>query len=57
MIIIKNAQKYKDFGNGRYIRNLIDVIEENHILNVQKCKDMNRFDTIELEDVSNISQI
>jgi hypothetical protein len=47
----------KGFGNGRYIRNLIETIEENHILNVKDEDDMRRFDTIEIQDVSELSSM
>ena len=55
IIIIKNAMRKKGFGNGRYIRNLIETIEENHILNVKDTEDMKRFDTITIDDVSELS--
>lgn len=50
--IIKGAQSYNDFGNGRFITNLIEKIEEDHILNVASCNNFERLDTLKLEDIN-----
>lgn len=57
IIIIKNARRKQNFGNGRYINNLIDRIEELHILNVEGSNNYSRIDTIYIEDVEEVTEL
>lgn len=57
IFIIKNARKKQSFGNGRYVNNLIEHIEELHILNVENCEDYSRIDTIEIEDIEDVTEL
>jgi DNA polymerase III delta prime subunit len=52
MLIFKNAILKPDFANGRFARNLLEKIEEEHAFNVKRIKDERRRDTIEAEDIS-----
>ena len=50
MELFKEAKKHPNFSNGRFVRNLTEKIEEEHILN---CVDASneRMDTITIDDV------
>lgn len=50
--MFKKAQQYNDFGNGRFVNNLLEKIEEEHIMNVIGCTDNDIMDTITQKDVS-----
>ena len=52
MMIFKNASLKPNFSNGRFARNLLEKIEEEHAFNVRKIKDSTRRDTIDLEDIT-----
>jgi AAA+ superfamily predicted ATPase len=45
------AKKHPNFSNGRFIRNLVEQIEEYHILNITDFNDDVRMDTILIEDI------
>ena len=49
--LFKEAKKHPNFSNGRFVRNLTEKIEEEHIINCVDATD-ERMDTITLEDVS-----
>ena len=51
MILFNKARKLPNFSNGRFVRNLAEKIEEQHILNCTNLLDTNRMDTITIEDV------
>ena len=49
--LFKEAKKHPNFSNGRFVRNLTEKIEEEHILNCVSASD-DRMDVITVEDVS-----
>lgn len=51
MKFFKKAQQYNDFGNGRFVVNFIEKIEETHIMNVSYETNTERIDTIKLVDI------
>lgn len=51
MKFFKKAQQYNDFGNGRFVVNFIEKIEETHIMNVAHETNIERVDTIKLIDI------
>ena len=51
MIIFKKAQQYHEFGNGRFVNNLLEKVEEQHMLNVMDETDENIMDTLTIEDI------
>ena len=50
MELFKEAKKHPNFSNGRFVRNLTEKIEEEHILNTVNA-DNERMDTITTEDL------
>ena len=52
LLIFKNATLKKNFSNGRFARNLLEKIEEEHALNVKQIKDVTRRDTITQDDIT-----
>jgi AAA+ superfamily predicted ATPase len=50
--IFKEASFNPRFSNARFVRNLVEKIEEEHIYNVHNIKDITRKDTILPEDIS-----
>ena len=52
MLVFKRAILQPEFSNGRFARNFLEKIEEEHAFNVKKIKDTKRRDTIEAEDIS-----
>ena len=52
MLVFKNATLKRNFSNGRFARNLLEKVEEEHAFNVRKIKDTVRRDTIEIEDIT-----
>ena len=57
IFLMKNAKKHQNFGNGRYVNNLINNIEEFHILNVENQNDYERIDTITIDDIKDLENI
>lgn len=45
------AKKHPNFSNGRFVRNLVEQIEEYHILNITDYNDNLRMDTVLIEDI------
>ena len=45
------AKKHPNFSNGRFVRNLVEQMEEFHILNITDYNDLERMDTVILEDI------
>ena len=52
MNLFIQAKKHSNFSNGRFVRNLTEKIEEEHISNVNGITDFVRLDTITSEDIS-----
>lgn len=52
LILFKNAGLKDRFSNGRFARNLLEKVEEEHAFNVRNVKDNTRRDTITSEDIS-----
>lgn len=52
LILFKNAGLKDRFSNGRFARNLLEKVEEEHAFNVRNERDINRRDTITTEDIS-----
>ena len=57
IFLMKNARRHQNFGNGRYVNNLINNIEEFHILNVENNNDYERIDTITIDDIKDLENI
>jgi len=48
------ACKEETFSNGRYVRNLVEKIENQHIYNVRNCKDIERINVVTVADVQEV---
>jgi SpoVK/Ycf46/Vps4 family AAA+-type ATPase len=49
---LKRAKEYNNFSNGRFVRNLVEQIEEEHIINTVNIQDFNVLDTLTEKDVT-----
>lgn len=52
LLLFKNAALKDKFSNGRFARNLLEKVEEEHAFNVRNEKDSKRRDTITTQDIS-----
>ncbi len=52
--LFNEARKHPKFSNGRFVRNLVEQIEEYHILNTVEEKDYDRLDLITVDDVPQV---
>ncbi len=52
LLLFKNAGLKDRFSNGRFARNLLEKVEEEHAYNVRNSTDSQRRDTITTEDIS-----
>ena len=52
--LFNEARKHPKFSNGRFVRNLVEQIEEYHILNTVEEKEYSRLDLITADDVPQV---
>jgi hypothetical protein len=52
--ILKNAKEVENFGNGRFVENMVQKIIVEHAVQTRNVEDMDRLLTFEEEDVKNI---
>jgi SpoVK/Ycf46/Vps4 family AAA+-type ATPase len=52
--ILKNAKEVENFGNGRFVENMVQKIIIEHAVQTRNVDDMDRLLTFEEEDVKNI---
>ena len=50
--LFSKASKMPNFSNGRFVRNLAEQIEEQHILNTVYADSEDRIDLITIDDIT-----